>query len=151
MVINTLLAALITSSLVPASQLFTLSRGSFFLGIALLGHFFFFAFLLYLTAALAARFLRSPKKLILPVAILYTLFLMTIFINAQVFALYRFDLNGMIVSLITSDAAPQILSLSAGTWLTLLLGVAVLLAAEIILARIFFNYFAGRHHAPRML
>ena len=148
---NALLAALITTSLVPASQLLTLSRGSFFLGLALPGHFFFFALLLYFPLALAARLLRSSKKLILPVAILYTLFLMTIFVNAKVFELYRFHLNGMVVSLITSGEATQILSLSAATWLSLLLGVTALFAAEIVMARIFFNYFESRHHAPRKL
>lgn len=56
---------------------------------------------------------------------------MTIFINAKVFELYRFHLNGMVVSLITSGEATQILPLAAATWLSLLLSVTALLLAEI--------------------
>ena len=70
---NALLAALITTSLVPTSQLLTLPRGSFFLGLALPGHFSVFALLLYFPLALVARLLRSANKLILPVAILYNI------------------------------------------------------------------------------
>jgi hypothetical protein len=148
---NALLAVLITASIVPGDQLFSLSTGSLFLGLALPGHFFFFALLLFIPLSIAEKLLQPGQRLLIPVATLYSLFVLAIFINARVFELYRFHLNGMVVSLITSGEAMQIMSIAWSTWLSLGAGFAVLFAVELWLARASFRYFTGRGHKTRYL
>ena len=149
--INALVAAMITSSIVPGELLFSLSKGSLFLGLALPGHFFFFALLLYLPLFLVGKFLLPSQKLIIPAAILFALFVAVIFINATVFGLYRFHLNGMVLNMITSGEALQILSISLVTWAILIIGLLALLAIEYFVAKVLYRYFAKRNHRAGVL
>ena len=149
--INALLAAMITSSIIPGELLFSLSKGSLFLGLALPGHFFFLALLLYLPLFLVGKFLLPSQKLVIPAAILFALFVAIIFINAKVFGLYRFHLNGMVLNLITSGEALQILSISLVTWAILIIGLLALLAIEYCMAIVLYRYFAERNHRAGVL
>ena len=149
--INALVAAMITSSIVPGELLFSLSKGSLFLGLALPGHFFFFALLLSLPLFLVGKFLLSSKKLVIPAVILFAIFVAVIFINAKVFGLYRFHLNGMVLNMITSGEALQILSISLVTWAILIIGLLALLAIEYFVAIVLYRYFAERNHRAGVL
>ena len=149
--INALVAAMITSTIVPGELLFSLSKGSLFLGLALPGHFFFFALLLSLPLFLVGKFLLSSKKLVIPAVILFALFVSVIFINATVFGLYRFHLNGMVLNMITSGEALQILSISQVTWAILMTGLLALLAIEYFVAIVLYRYFAERNHRAGVL
>jgi membrane-anchored protein YejM (alkaline phosphatase superfamily) len=149
--INALLAAIITSSIVPGELLFSLSKGSLFLSLALPGHFFFLALLLYLPLFLVGKFLLPSQKLVIPAAIIFALFVAIIFINATVFGLYRFHLNGMVLNLMTSGEALQILSISLVTWAILIIGLLVLLAIEYFVAIVLYRYFSERNHGAGVL
>ena len=124
---------------------------SLFLGLALPGHFFFLALLLYLPLFLVGKFLLPSQKLVIPAAILFALFVAIIFINAKVFGLYRFHLNGMVLNLITSGEALQILSISLVTWAILIIGLLALLAIEYCMAIVLYRYFAERNHRAGVL
>jgi len=146
--INALLAALISLSTVPGDQLFALTRSSLFLGIALTGHFFFIALILYLPLSIAAKFVHSKRSIVIPAAIIYSLLIFIIFINARVFELYRFHLNGMVLNLLTGGDAKQILSIPASSWIIVIGGFAALSVGEWVLAETLFNRFDRSNHKP---
>ncbi|MCP4875209.1 MAG: sulfatase-like hydrolase/transferase [Gammaproteobacteria bacterium] len=146
--INALLTALIALSTVPGDLLFAFTSGTLFLGLALPGHFFLIALILYLPLSIAAKFVQHKRQIVIPAAILYSLLVFIIFVNARLFELYRFHINGMVLNLLASGEAVQILSIPASTWFIVLAGLAVLFVGEYVLAKNLFNYFARINHKP---
>ena len=103
------IGALISLSTVPGDQLFSLTPGTLFLSLALPGHFFFIALILYLPLSIAGRLIHSKRRIVIPAAILFSLLVFIIFVDARIFELYRFHINGMVLNLLTGEEAAQIL------------------------------------------
>lgn len=144
--INALLTALISLSTVPGEQLFSPTPGTLFLGLALPGHFFLIALVLYLPLSIAGKFVHSKRNIVIPAAIVFSLFVFIIFVDARVFELYRFHINGMILNLLTGEEAAQILSIPVSTWVIVIEGFAALCVGEWVLAETLFNRFERSSH-----
>lgn len=149
--VNALLAAIITSSIVPDDRLFSISDSGLFIALALPGHFFFLALLLSLPVYFAWRFLRSELPSLILAAMLFAVAILVVLVNARVFELYRFHLNGMVLNLVSGGEALQILSIPLSTWLIMICVAIGLLVAEFWLAKKLSGHFAGHAHRPRLL
>jgi hypothetical protein len=132
---NVVLLCLISIQYFFNADLPETARGRVFLALALPGHLALVCLLPYLPlAALAAVFPR--RRLVMALAIgLYAALALVIVIDARVYLLYRFHLNGMVVNLLTGGAVAQILPLS---------GAVFAIAAFVALALLAFEYLAAR-------
>jgi membrane-anchored protein YejM (alkaline phosphatase superfamily) len=102
-----------------------------FLPLAWLGHFTTLALVGVLPAALLAL-LWPRRALVVPVAAAVSGFiLVTTALDAVVFNLYRFHLNGMVWSLIVNGGLTEILPLTTGTWAIVAGAGLLLLALEV--------------------
>jgi uncharacterized protein len=108
--------------------------GRVFLGLSYPGHFFSLAF--YLFPLIALAICAYPRRLpVFALAIVLELCLvLTVIIDSLVFAQYRFHLNGMILNLLTSGAAGEVLPVTGKLWLLLLAALALLGALEWLVA-----------------
>lgn len=149
--INALLTALISLSTVSADQLFSLTRGTLFLGLALPGHFLFISLILYFPLSIAGKFVQSTQSIIIPAAILYSLLVFIILIDARVFELYRFHINGMVLNMMTGGEAAQILSIPASTWIIVVEGFAALCVGEWVLAETLFKRVDNNNQKPLVI
>ncbi len=133
--INGLLASLISLPAIMGSPL----AGSHYLSIIYLalqqiGHFQFLAFLLGIPL-IAITVLLPHKRLILTLtALLFSAFMLLIFIDYAVFRLYRFHLNGMVWNMLTGGALEEIFVFDRSNILTVIgFIVTIILAQTIIL------------------
>ncbi|MDC1287920.1 sulfatase-like hydrolase/transferase [Gammaproteobacteria bacterium] len=149
--INALLAALISLSTIPGDQLSTLTRGALFVSLALPGHFFFIALILYLPLSIATKLVHSKRRIVIPAALLFSLFVFIIFVDARIFELYRFHINGMVLNLLTGEEAAQIISIPVSTWLIAIEGLAALCVGQWMLAETLFKRFERGNHKPLVI
>jgi hypothetical protein len=113
-----------TFSALPAD---TLSR--VYLALILPGHFVLLTFLLLPLAALPVPVVPRSWAFVY-VTGLYSLHLMLLLIDTQVFSLYRFHLNGMVWNILTSGVVTELLPFTWLTYLTAGLLLALLVAVE---------------------
>lgn len=108
---------------------------------ALLGHFASLAGLLWL-------FLIAPIVLVLPLArlikplvvVISVLALLVLIIDVQVFALYRFHINGILLKLAVQDRGREIFVFSAREWMSAGFVVVGVLAAQALLSVVVRNH-----------
>lgn len=115
--VNGLAAALITALTVDYSLITNWRAGTFLL-LALPGHFLFLAVLLSLPAGLV--WLLSGRRwgpAFWLATASYAIGIVVVYLNFEVFQLYRFHLNSMVWNLLAGGAAGQILSFSPVMWL----------------------------------
>lgn len=104
------------------------------LGISYLGHFFSLAFYLFPASALVIacyprRWAVSGLSIALQLALV-----LGVVIDTLVFAQYRFHLNGMVLNLLASGAAGEVLPMTVKLWFLLALAVLVVALAECAIA-----------------
>ncbi len=98
-------------------------------------HFFTVSLTSFLLVMLGG-FFWPKKRLVIPAAVMAGLVMsVLLLIDAGVFSLYRFHLNGMVLNLVMSGVAVEVLSLTWGTWVTFLLFVVGVLLLEIFIAK----------------
>jgi len=125
MLANTGVLLAVSSQYLTTARWPETARGLVFLVLALPGHYALLAFLPWLPLALLALLL--PRRAVVVGAALtaYVVLVMVVIVDTQVFALYRFHLNGMVVNLLTGGAAGQQLPIS---WATFAMAGAILVA-----------------------
>lgn len=148
---NAMLAALISASIVPPDQWFASPGAGIFLLLALPGHFFFLALVIYFPLRLVARLCRNESATMAIAALLFASFVLVVLINARVFELYRFHLNGMVLNLLSGAESLQILAIPASSWALLLAVFGVLVALQSWLARALRSLPSDRRRGPRRL
>ncbi|MFT5218506.1 MAG: membrane-anchored protein YejM (alkaline phosphatase superfamily) [Planctomycetota bacterium] len=148
--LNALLAAAITSTIIPVQDFGASLESILFMVTALLGHFLFFSLLLLLPVLLLKCTGLPDRHLLLAAIIIFSSFMIILFINAQVFSIYRFHLNSMVINLLSGDDALEILSIRTETWLVLMFGLLVVIIAELFLARQLLHRLAHHPHRPRI-
>lgn len=105
-----------------------------FLAISFPAHFASLALLALPLLAIVA-FIHPNRRLITILAVLYgSGLLVFVLIDAMVYSLYRFHLNGMVWNLVTSGVANEVLSITWKTWVTFCAIVAGLLTVQIVCA-----------------
>lgn len=103
---------------------------------AMLAHFTVLAAILAAVPWLMTR-LAVRQGISMTVAVLeFGTLLLVVVVNAMVYALYKFHLNGMVWYLITQGAAMETLSFSSQTWATTIAIAAALYAAQIAVLRL---------------
>lgn len=132
--VNAVLAVLITSTNTPFTQSHWEGRSALFLLTALPGHFIFFGALLGLPALLLGRTLRSHAWMIASAVVLQTLWICLLLADAKVFALYRFHLNAMVLNMLFGGALQDQVTFSPAMWALIAMAVGLLLVLEVAVA-----------------
>lgn len=141
--LNGLLASLIAFSNVPADVLFSRGWSGVFLPLALPAHLVSISLLLALLMSPFVILISNRKVAMVPAVITFWIFLVAVFIDARVFALFRFHLNAMVWNLITGGALREILSFSTTMWMLTGLVLGVILALEVLLS-VWLHKWSGR-------
>lgn len=139
-VINGLLAAAIAFSNVPAELLLSGDWSNGFIVFALPAHFIFIALLIALALSPAVMLLRDTRIVVALAASIYAVLIILVFMDAKVFALYRFHLNGMVWNLMTGGALQDIIAFSPLMWLLVIFLVALFIGAEVVLAFMLYKW-----------
>ncbi len=135
--LNALTALFIVMSNAPLRDNPGGELGLAYLILSALGHFPFFAALISLLPALLLLVMRQPRRRITlstVAVVLHGAFIVLLLVDARLFSLYRFHLNGMLVQLVLSGALYDQVQLS---WLDLALAAATVVlvfAAQAALA-----------------
>ncbi|WP_162605046.1 DUF3413 domain-containing protein [Geomonas terrae] len=126
----------------PDSALATAS-----LGISYLGHFFSLAF--YLFPASALMIALYPRRWAVSglSAALQLALVLGVVIDTLVFTQYRFHLNGMVLNLLASGAAGEVLPMTGKLWLLLALAVLVGTLAEYAIAWVCWRWVEKRRRS----
>lgn len=105
-----------------------------FLAVSFPAHFVSLSFL-SLPLIMIVSVICPDRRLVMTLGLFYgSLLLIVLLIDAGVYSLYRFHLNGMVWNLIKSGVATEVLSLTWITWLTFFAAVSVLLAIQSVIA-----------------
>lgn len=135
--LQTLLTAIILFSYIYASPAIGImnAEGWIYLAVASIGQAFTFtlaAYLIYLLTGLTT--LRRPAGWIM--VTLCSLLVIFLVLNRQVYAIYRFHINGFILNMITGPGAGNIFVLDAWMLVTEILLLAIFAALSILLYRV---------------
>jgi len=121
----------IIASLISVMAIIKMSQGdTFFVTVYLIlqqiGHFQFLSFLISIPLIFVAIIL--PFKKIIPVlsVILFSTFILLVFIDYEVFKLYRFHLNGMVWNMLTGGAMEEIFVFDISNIITFVLFISVI-------------------------
>ncbi len=146
--INALVTAVIALSTVPAEILFAFAPGAPLPVLALPGQFFLLALIMYLPLAITKKLVSDKRNIVIPAAILYSLLVFIVFINAWILDLFRFHINGVVLNLSIGEGAAQIFSIPFSTWTIVFEGFAGLCVGEWILAETLYNRFDDSKNKP---
>lgn len=141
--INALVITFIALSTVPTEILFAFAPGTPLSVVALPVQLFLFALILLIPLAIAEKLLRNKRDIVIPAAILYTLPVFIVFIDATILDLFRVNVNGMVLNISNGKEAVKILSIPLSTWTIVYEGFAGLCVAEWVLAETLFSRFDG--------
>ncbi|HEY5782800.1 MAG TPA: sulfatase-like hydrolase/transferase [Lysobacter sp.] len=142
--VNAAVAGLITASNIPFADIRWEWRSVLFLLTALAGHFLFFGALLGLPALLIGRLFGRARWMITAAIALQTLWIGLLLIDAKVFALYRFHLNGMVMNMVVGGALQDQVPVSPAMWALIATSVGALLALEVAVAALWWRLLARR-------
>jgi len=117
---------------VPLANAFSTRLGGAFIVLALPGHFFAFA-LVASTPAFALALLGAPRAGYVAALVCAALLLAVVAIDAKVFQLYRFHLDGVAFEVMTGGAAGETFEFSTSMWLGSTALLAAALAGEVAL------------------
>lgn len=135
MLANAVILMLISLNYLKSMPLPEAPLARLFLGLSYPGHFFSLA--MYVFPLIATAILIYPRRrFVFALAIFLELALvLTVIIDALVFAQYRFHLNGMVWNLLTSGAAGDVLPVTGMLWLILCIAIVFIAFCEWLLAR----------------
>ncbi|MBI4081059.1 MAG: DUF3413 domain-containing protein [Candidatus Lambdaproteobacteria bacterium] len=111
-------------------------RGRVFLALAVPGHWALLGLLPYLPLAALATLYPRRRVVMASAVTLYALLALVIVIDARVYLLYRFHLNGMVLNLLSGGAVAQILPVEGQVFAIAGLVALALLLAELLMARL---------------
>lgn len=121
-----------------------------FFAVLTLGHWYVLYFLLAAMVFFPLAILLPHRRLITYLAItVATLCLIALVVDVFVFNLFRFHLNGLVFSLLLSDAADEIFVFSPMVYATTALIIVVLVAVTLLAARLAWRM-VGRQTAQRL-
>ena len=119
------------------AQLFTV--------LAVPGHFVMMAMVPLLIVSVLIILLPRVRLICTVVLILSSIIVVTLLIDAFIFGLYRFHLNGMVWSLIRNGGITEIIPFSWITWSIIILVVATVISLEIVLSKMIWFWVAKEH------
>ena len=111
---------------------------------ALPAHFIFIALLMALVLSPAVLLLDNEKIATALVALIYAAFNILVFMDAKVFALYRFHLNGMVWNLMTGGGLLDIIAFSPLMWLLVVALVALFISVELFFAYMLYRWIKAK-------
>ncbi len=103
---------------------------------------------IYVPLAITKKLVSDKRNIVVPAAILYSLLVFIVFIDAKILDLFRFHINGVILNLSTGEEAAQIFSIPFSTWTIVSEGFAGLCMGEWVLAETLYKRFDDSKNKP---
>lgn len=139
--LNTVISMLVTLLYVPSAAYVHDLWGGLFLFSALFGQFLIGLLLVSAPAMLLGRIQRLRPLAVISLWVLQAMFLLLVLVDAQVYRLFNFHINGMVVNLVFGGALQENLSFSPLMW--------ALVAGLILLCLVggtVIGYLVWKHH-----